>query len=83
LKGESPPTPQTPSSAINRNVTSVSASALGRRSLGLGGSPGASPLGRSMSAGGDGKASPKGDELQGALLAYEARHSPTTSEPLL
>ncbi|GAA6007097.1 hypothetical protein JCM11491_001508 [Sporobolomyces phaffii] len=76
LASPSPPTPQTPTSALNRNVGSaVTASALSRRSLGLGGSPGGSPLGRSMSAGG----TPQGgaEDVNGALLAYEARHSPS------
>ncbi|GAA5942348.1 uncharacterized protein JCM15063_002978 [Sporobolomyces koalae] len=79
LASDTPPTPQTPTSALNRNAGSVSASALSRRSLGgLGGSPGgASPLGRSVSSGATGTTPLKADEINGALLAYEARHSPT------
>lgn len=83
LVSPSPPTPQTPTSVLNRNSvgSNVSASALSRRSLGglVGGSPNttSSPLGRSVSAGAN--ATPKkGEEINSALLAYEARHSPSS-----
>ncbi|GAA5872597.1 hypothetical protein JCM16303_004578 [Sporobolomyces ruberrimus] len=81
LASSSPPTPRTPTSALNRQVGSaVTASALSRRSLGgLGsGSPGGSPLSRSMSAGQVGSTSKGAEELNGSLLAYEARHSPSS-----
>ncbi|GAA5831320.1 hypothetical protein JCM3766R1_003010 [Sporobolomyces carnicolor] len=83
LASPSPPTPQTPTSALSRGAgPAVTASALSRRSL-LGGSPGgpaSSPLGRSVSAGGVGTGTPKkGEDINGALLAYEARHSPSST----
>lgn len=85
LASPSPPTPQTPTSVLNRNSvgTNVSASALSRRSLGGlvgGGSPvgTSSPLGRSMSAGSNNVTPKKGEEINSALLAYEARHSPSS-----
>ncbi|GAA5896850.1 uncharacterized protein JCM6883_007027 [Sporobolomyces salmoneus] len=87
LASSSPPTPQTPSSALNRNTgAAISASALSRRSLGgiVGNSPGggggvtSSPLGRSQSAGTMGTPK-KGEEINGALLAFEARHSPSAN----
>ncbi|GAA5890705.1 hypothetical protein JCM5296_004814 [Sporobolomyces johnsonii] len=71
LASPSPPTPQTPTSALGKSVSASLAMSTPRRSLlGLG-TPSGSPLARSVSAG----EVPK-DEVGGALLAYEARHSP-------
>ncbi|GAA6059090.1 hypothetical protein JCM10212_002061 [Sporobolomyces blumeae] len=78
LASQSPPTPQTPTSSLTRSVSasSVMSSALGRRTNGIASqSPGrASPLARSVA----GPEAPK-DEIEGALLAYEARHSPVSA----
>ncbi|GAA5922651.1 hypothetical protein JCM1841_006767 [Sporobolomyces salmonicolor] len=71
LASPSPPTPQTPTSALGKSVSASLAMSTPRRSLlGLG-TPTGSPLARSVNAGGVPK-----DEVGGALLAYEARHSP-------
>ncbi|GAA5972346.1 hypothetical protein JCM11641_002418 [Rhodosporidiobolus odoratus] len=67
LSSPQPPTPQTPTSALRGDAAASSAL---RRSLGGRASPVVAALGTPLSKG-EGK-----DEVGGALVAFEARHSP-------
>ncbi|BGP36667.1 hypothetical protein JCM10449v2_000568 [Rhodotorula kratochvilovae] len=69
LASPSPPTPQTPTSALRSSASEEAAAAL-RRSLGRAASPAGTPLGLLKSTGVDAQ-----DDVGAALAAYEARHA--------